>query len=89
MDAITAAYAAGGVAVAAGIATGAAVRVVPGVGQGARGAGGEVMEDELRERVAKLEDLVMRLAEKLATVAEHLGRLSERKDVRRGQGRGD
>ncbi|HVL15549.1 MAG TPA: hypothetical protein VM529_23465 [Gemmata sp.] len=47
------------------------------------------MEDELRERVAKLEDLVMRLAEKLATVAEHLGRLSERKDVRRGQGRGD
>ena len=40
MDAITAAYAAGGVAVAAGIATGAAVRVVPGVGQGARGAGG-------------------------------------------------
>jgi len=47
------------------------------------------VEDELRERAAELEALVMALAEKLATVAEHLGRLSERKDVRRGQGRGD
>lgn len=40
--------------------------------------------DELRARVAELERLVMALAEKLATCAEHLGRLSERKDVRRG-----
>ena len=39
--------------------------------------------DELRERVAMLEKLVLSLAEKLATCAEHLGRLSERKDVRK------
>jgi endonuclease/exonuclease/phosphatase family metal-dependent hydrolase len=38
--------------------------------------------DELRERVAALERLVLALADKLAVVAEHLGRLAERKDVR-------
>jgi hypothetical protein len=41
------------------------------------------VEDELRERVAELERLVLALAEKLATVAEHLGRLAERRDARR------
>lgn len=37
--------------------------------------------DELRARVAELERLVMSLADKLATVAEHLGRLAEKKGV--------
>lgn len=39
-------------------------------------------ESDLLEQIARLERLVMALAEKLATVAEHLARLAERKDRR-------
>jgi hypothetical protein len=38
--------------------------------------------DNLRARVAELERLVLSLSEKLATVAEHLGRIAERKELR-------
>ncbi len=34
------------------------------------------------ERIAQLERLVMALGDKLLIVAEHLGRLAERKEVR-------
>jgi hypothetical protein len=41
-----------------------------------------VDSDELHERIRILESLVMSLAEKLATVAEHLSRLAEKPKVR-------
>ena len=39
--------------------------------------------DELRTENEQLRRLVLALAEKLATVAEHLGRLAERKEFRK------
>lgn len=41
-------------------------------------------EAALRARVIELERLVMSLSEKLATVAEHLGRLAEKQEKRNG-----
>lgn len=38
----------------------------------------------LQARVLDLERLVMSLAEKLATVSEHLGRLAEKREARNG-----
>lgn len=40
----------------------------------------------LFERVQELERLVMAMGDKLLIVAEHLGRLAERKECRNGQG---
>lgn len=34
------------------------------------------------ERIAELQRLILAMAEKIATMAFHLGRLSERKDMR-------